>query len=76
MLAPAVVESMPATKNEFVLLRRAIRKMVAFGTTDGATVAMALVVASPPAADATDGDKMRPVVASATAVMTDERRRT
>jgi hypothetical protein len=76
MLAPAEVESIPATKNEFVLLRRTIRKMVAFGTAVGATMATVLVVASPPAADATDGEKVRPVAVMATAAMMDERRRT
>jgi hypothetical protein len=76
MLAPAVVELMPTTKNEFVLLRRAIRKMVAFGTTDGATVATDLVVASPPAAETGADAKVRPVAVNATTAMMDERRRT
>jgi hypothetical protein len=39
-------------------------------------MATVLVVASPPAADATDGEKVRPVAVMATAAMMDERRRT
>ena len=77
MLAPAVVASMPATKNELVLLRRTIRKIVAFGTALGEadatvfTVALPLVFAEAPVAVS-----VRPEMATAAEMNMDERRRT
>jgi hypothetical protein len=77
MFAPAVAASIPATKNELVLLRRTIRKVVAFGTALGATDAMVLTVAFPLVeADAPVEVSVRPEMATAAEMNMDERRRT
>ena len=77
MFAPAVDASIPATKNEFVLLRRTIFKMVAFGTALGETAAVVFTVAFPVlAADALLAVSVRPEMATAAEMNMDERRRT
>jgi hypothetical protein len=49
---------------------------LAFAPESGEVVVDRVIVGAPPSADATDGEKVRPVAVMATAAMMDERRRT